>query len=131
MRNFDSLQVTALVIQTIEVIFIAVYFGSYGVSDSMYVSDLLFSAVPYRVLMTIFVVMQAIFALLFVFRLYSCDIVLFSVAGVGLVATVVGWITLNTQYLADDGTTSDTHKYGTLVFMMGMGAYFACLVFSI
>jgi hypothetical protein len=123
----DSYQAAAIVLGGIQVIFISVYFGS----NSTFVSDLLFQVVPYRVLMTLFVVVQCVFCFMFVCRLFRTLRWLFYVQTVAIVACIVGWIVLNTKYMLADGTTSDVHKYGTLVFMMGMIAYFACLVYSI
>lgn len=131
MRKLDTYQVAALVIQAIEVVFIGVYFGSYGRSSGMYVSDLLFDMMPYKVLMTVFVILQAIICSLFVCRLLISNRILFFVEIIALAACVIGWITLNTMYLTPDGKTSDTHKYGTLVFMMGMVGYFTFMLFSI
>jgi hypothetical protein len=131
MRGLDSFQITALVVQTIEALFIGVYFGAYGVMYNKYVSDLLFEVIPYRVLMTLFVVLQAALVFAFICRLYSERFVLFGFQAFFLVLTIVGWITLNAQYLAADGSTSATHKIGTVLFMLGMGAYFVCLLYVI
>ena len=56
---------------------------------------------------------------------------LFWIQTVSIIACVAGWITLNTKYLSPDGKTSDTHRYGTLVFMIGMISYFVCLLYCI
>lgn len=127
----DSYQVAVNAIGIVQLLFIGLYFGSYGQPGDKYVSDLLFEIVPYKVLMTVFVGVQCVFCFMFVVRLMHALPVLFWIQIVSIVACLVGWITLNTKYLSDDGKTSDTHKYGTLVFMLGMGLYFVCMMYAI
>ena len=129
--ELDSYQVAANIIGIVQVVFIGVYYGSYGQPESKFVSDLLFEIAPYKVLMTVFVVMQCIFCFMFIFRLLHTFTLLFWIQTVSIIACVAGWITLNTKYLSPDGKTSDTHRYGTLVFMIGMISYFACLLYCI
>lgn len=131
MLVLDSYQIAANIIGIIQVVFIGVYYGSYGQPDSKFVSDLLFEIAPYKILMTVFIVVQCILCFMFVFRLLHTFPVLFWIQTISIVACVAGWITLNTKYLLPDGKTSDTHRYGTLVFMVGMISYFLCLVYCI
>ena len=128
----DPFQTAALVIAAIQIIFIGLYYVYYAQQDGMYVSDLLFTIAPYKVLMTIFVVLQALLCFMFILRLYAYSKWLFWIETSSLLACIVGWITLNTKYLNSDAdkTTSDTHRYGTLVFMLGTVGYFVCLVYT-
>lgn len=48
-----------------------------------------------------------------------------------IIACVSGWIALNTRYLLSDGNVSDTHRIGTVVFMVGMSLYFLCMVYCL
>jgi len=126
----DAYQTTAVTIGCIEVIFIGVYYNTYGEGSEMYVSDILFAVLPYKILMSIFVGLQSIMCFLFVCRVYSQSLFLFWAEVCSLVACIVGWATLNSKYLQADGETSDVHRYGTLVFMIGMISYFLLLVYT-
>lgn len=48
-----------------------VYYYDYGRPAGMYVSDLLFEVLPYKITMAVFIGFQIMFSLLFAFRLYT------------------------------------------------------------
>ncbi len=129
--TFDWIQLSALLICTVEMVFIAVYFNDYGKPTGMYVSDILFKVVPYKVMMTVFVVFQTMFSLMFAFRFYNHMKIYFLSMTFAVVSCLCGWITLNFKYNTDEGVVSDTHKGGTLLFMIGSAAYFMLLIFMI
>lgn len=127
----DNFQLTAIVICVAELVFISVYFNDYGKPTGMYVSDILFEVLPYKVVMTIFVGLQTVFSILFACRLYSKMILFFYSMIISVIFCLSGWIALNVEYLTDEGKTSDTHKFGTIFFMLGCITYSSLLVYTI
>jgi 4-amino-4-deoxy-L-arabinose transferase-like glycosyltransferase len=127
----DPFQISAIVIFTIELIFIGIYFNDYGKPTGMYVSDILFQVIEYKVLMTIFVGLQTIYSLMFVFRSYQHTKTYFIIMLISVTVCLSGWIALNIEYREADGEVGDTHTYGTIVFMTGCVLYTALLLYTI
>jgi hypothetical protein len=130
-RGFDLVQLAALLICTTELVFISVYYNDHGIPTGMYVSDILFEILPYKILMSIFVAFQALFSFCFALRLYTHMKCYFICMTVSVVVCLCGWATLNVEYLTEEGATSDVHKYGTVFFMIGCVAYSALLLIMI
>jgi hypothetical protein len=127
----DYFQMGALLIFIVEVIFIGVYYNDYGVPSEMYVSDILFEVLPYKVLMTIFVVCQTMISLMFVSRAFAYSKFFFTLMAFSITICLAGWIALNTAYKDNDGKVGDTHTYGTIVFMAGCVLYTILLLYTI
>jgi hypothetical protein len=127
----DFVQIGALFIFTFQLIFIAVYFNDKGKPTGMYVSDILFQFVEYKVLMTIFVVLQTVFSLMFVFRTYSSIKIYFIIMIISVIVCLSGWIALNVEYKDNTGEVGDIHTYGTIVFMIGCVLYTVMLLYII
>ena len=126
----DWIQIFALVVCATELVVIAIYYNDYGRPTGMYVSDILFQELPYKVVMTVFVAFQTLFSLMFALRLYPRTKVYFALMVASVVTSLAGWITLNTKYRVD-GVVSDTHTFGTITFMAGTVAYSALLLFAL
>lgn len=127
----DWIQISALIIFVVELIFIAVYFNDYGKPTGMYVSDILFEVMPYKVLMTIFVVCQTTFSLMFIYRTFNTKKAYFIIMSLAVFVCLSGWIALNTEYRNTDGEVGDTHTYGTIIFMAGCVMYTILLLYTI
>ena len=124
----DWFQAAAIIVESGAAICLGVYYGMFGQPTGQYVSDLLFSMVAYQVIVTVFVSIQIVLCVLLVWRLSGGFAWMFGLAVVPLLASVAGWITLNLEYRAPDGSTSAMHIWGTSVFIVGVALYFIFLL---
>ena len=124
----DWFQAAAIVVESGAAICLGVYYGMFGQPTGQYVSDLLFSMVAYQVIVTVFVSIQIVLCVLLVWRLSGGFTWKFGLAAVPLLTSVVGWIVLNLEYRAPDGSTSAMHIWGTAVFVVGVALYFIFLM---
>ena len=98
---------------------IATYYGLYGVTEHVYVSDLIFDLLSYRVLMSLLTGLQ----ILLCFAAACQEIreeVFFWFEMIGLTLCAVGWITLNAMYKnPSDNAVSTGHIVGTGLYVAG------------
>lgn len=129
--SMDWVQVAAVLSSFTGIVLSSVYYDIYGHPNKVFVSDVLFDLVSYKVLMTVFVCAQAVFAMLFSFRF--ADVAVWYVCAMALTvsATLSGWVLLNSVFKSPDGETSNVHNIGALLFMVGSGLFSALLVLSV
>jgi len=125
----DVIQIAAITIESCAAICLGVYYGVFG--QNLYVSDLLFTMVSYQVIVTVFVLIQLVLCFMLVWRLSGGLTLRFGLAVVPLIISLVGWVTLNTEYRALDGSTSAIHLWGTFVFIVGVALYMLFLLVCI
>jgi hypothetical protein len=96
---------------------IASYYGRLGAIEHLYVSDMIFSLIPYRVLTSTLTATQII--LCTITMLHTEPGACFAFEITALVLTALGWITLNSRYQNTDTTICLTHLVGTGIFVAG------------
>jgi hypothetical protein len=133
----DKFQIGAIAFEMGLAVALSVYFGVFGEPGKKYVSDLLFELVSYQVVVTVCISAQTLLCFAFLFRQFMdhveflrsyYDYVSYCVASFSLVVSIAGWVTLNVEYRAADGSTSAVHIWGTLVFVIGVILYFTTLL---
>ena len=109
----------AITVCAANVAWIAAYYWLRGLTDHVYVSDLLFSTTPYRVLLSLGAGLQIVFCLIAACSTpHDRRFLYFELTGLALQAA--GWITLNARYRATDNSVGSGHIAGTALYIAGI-----------
>ena len=148
--HFRSVRYSVILISVAELAFLATYFaialckvpwGQVASTDSKkyddnFVSDLIFTNYAYKVLVTIFVVLQLLACALFVSVLNlgdkpsrCCGLMVFEF--ICLLTAFVSWFVLTSIYIDDKGGVRTEHIAGAGVFMSACGLYFGAMVVNL
>ena len=113
------LYIAAITASIANIASISAYYRQYGqTTEHLYVSDLLFTLLPYRVLMCVLNGMQIMFCLDFAWRIPERWLFAFELFGLAMCAA--GWTALNSMYRdpSDDAITAG-HLIGTGFYVAG------------
>ena len=109
----------AITVCAANVAWIAAYYWLRGLTDHVYVSDLLFSTTPYRVLLSLGAGLQIVFCLIAACSApHDRRFLYFELTGLALQAA--GWVTLITRYRATDNSVGSGHIAGTAIYITGI-----------
>jgi len=148
--HFRLVRYLVILISVAELAFLSTYFalalckvpwGQVASTDSKkyddnFVSDLIFTNYTYKVLVTMFVVLQLLACALFVSVLNLgkplgcyCGLMVFEF--VCLLIAFVSWFVLTSIYIDDRGGIRIEHIAGAAVFMCACGLYFGAMVVNL
>ena len=113
----DTAQSLAVTLCLANAACIASYYGTLGAIEHLYVSDMIFAIVPYRVLTSTLTAIQIILCTIAMCHTQRGPCFVFEVAA--LVFTALGWITLNASYYNADHSITLAHLVGTGIFVAG------------
>jgi hypothetical protein len=129
----DWFQISAIMLGLVQMFFIVLYFTAFvHPPDVVFVSDLLFDNLVYRVCMTVFVCIQLSFSFGYAFAHRENHWRKFALMVAGLLSALIGWFLLTYSYI-DEATdsVSMSHMAGVGLFVCGSTVYFAVMAVDV
>ena len=124
--HLDKFQTFAVLLEVVQAVFIGIYYQQIGEPQGLFVSEILFTEMAYKICMTFFVFVQLVMCGLYLYRFWPS--VATVVGYIGIAAGIGGWLSLNDRYMNESGKTTFTHHAGTIVFLLGAVFYVSAIM---
>ena len=121
-------QLAALAACLLHILCLSLFYALYAAPRALYVSDVLFSLIEYRVLLTLLALAEMLFVFLSTLRLGSDAGCAFGLEALFLATSVAGWVLLTSTYKTADLAIHRLHFIGTGMYIagnVGTSAYMA------